>query len=167
MITKLSSYLKGNYSVIRHFCMMTQFSWKDMHGVSKSFVQLVFSSIPSWKTFHKHGFFLVVSHLSHSRIATQLLTSWGPLPVGSIRRSEVEMATFWSAKNIKFLLDQNLFCSGVSSYVLNNRKTRKKNSFQWHINWTRRVKPVHTDLCYGLEHTNDARNWTNNYASTS
>ena len=46
----------------------------------KSFVQLVFSPIPATKTFHKHGFRLAVSHFPyHSRIATQLLTSQGPV----------------------------------------------------------------------------------------
>ena len=45
-----------------------------------NFVQLVFSPIPAMKTFHKHGFFLAVSHFAyHSRIATQLLMSQGPV----------------------------------------------------------------------------------------
>ena len=57
--------------------------------------------------------------LRHRDLSRDLLT------VSSIRRSEVENGTFWSAKNItKKILGQNPFCSGVS-YVLNNRKTRK------------------------------------------
>ena len=85
--------------------------------------QLFFSPISATKTFHKHSFLLAVSHFPyHSRIATQLLTSQGPVTWpfdrSSIRRSEVENATFWSAKNVtrnifwpKFFLQWCFICS--------------------------------------------------------
>ena len=90
----------------------------------KSFVQLVFAPISGTKRFHKHGFLLAVSHFPyHSRIAAQLLTpqdlSRDLLTVRSIRRSEMENATFWSAENItKNSFGQKFFWSGVS-FVLN------------------------------------------------
>ena len=66
--------------------------------------------------------------LRHMELSRDLLTE------SSIRRSEVENATFWSAKNItKIFFGQNLFFSGFS-YVLNDRKTSKNVSFQWHFN---------------------------------
>ena len=65
--------------------------------------------------------------LRHRELSHDLLT------VSSIRCSELENATFWSAKNItKISFGQNLFFSGVS-YVLNNRKKSKNFSFQWHF----------------------------------
>ena len=54
-------------------------------------------TIPATKTFHKHvflSFLLAVSHYSHhSRIATQLLTSQGPVTWPFDREQQVENAT--------------------------------------------------------------------------
>ena len=102
-------------------------------------MQLVFSPIPVTKTFTSTAFFLLSAifpitvesqhnFLRHRDLSRDLLT------VSSIRSLEVENATFWSAKNIaKIFFGQNLFCSGVS-YVLNNRKTRKKIRFSGTLN---------------------------------
>ena len=85
-----------------HFCLMTRFLrkiWNDMPGVQKSFVHFVFSQIPSTKTFHKHGFLLAVSHFPyHGRIATQLLTSQGPVTWPFDREQHSLLGEFFLAK---------------------------------------------------------------------